>query len=126
MAITVELDGRFRNKITKVNPNDIVLQGKRLSVKGIQIPVTEDRLYDLFFYLEKAARYKHGKVSVALLSNGDIKVNKDTSNNTADYYATRILEFGTDRNHYEMLPRRPYGVPSDGEMLIGKDSEAFY
>ena len=120
MAITVEFDGRYHNKISNVAPNDIILREKSLFVKGIRIPAMEDRLYDLFYFLEAETRYKHGKVSIALLVNGDIQYQSSTSNNTADYYASKILGFGSSPAYY-YLQRSSYGIPQYDEYLIGQE-----
>lgn len=123
MAITVEFDGRYRNKISNVSPNDIILKGKSLFVKGILIPAMPDRLYDLFSLLEKQTRYKYGKLSIALFANGDVEYQSTTSNSAAEYYADKILSAGVQR-YYRGLARCNV-IPSDDVYRIGKQEEEY-
>ena len=96
MAITVDYYGRFHCKISNVAPRDIILGGKILYVKGIKIPVIEDRLYDVFYFLEKEARNKYGKVILVFLENGNINYVSTTSNDKAEYYMDKVLRWGSD------------------------------
>lgn len=125
MAITIEFDGRFRSKISNVTPKDITLRGRILKVKNDRIPVMEDRLYDLFYFLERESRHKHGKISIALLVDGDIRYSSTTTDNTADYYADKILGYGMSPCYF-FLPRRGSGIPRDDELLIGKEHELYW
>ena len=125
MAITVEFDGRFRKKISNVSPSDLLLRGKQLFVKGVQIPVMTDRLYDLFYLLEERTSYKHGKICVVLCANGDIKYHSKISNFTADYYVGKVMNFGTIPDYKEL--HRTYGKygPTDDEYRVGGQDDEF-
>ena len=120
MPITVEFDGRFRRIIRGVSPRDIVIRGKRLYVQGVEVPIKEDRLYDVFFHLESEARYKHGKSIIAILANGEISCASTTSNNTADYFADRILGFGSNNPSYSTLPHSSDRIPQEDEYRRGE------
>lgn len=126
MPITVEFDGRFRRIIRGVSPSDVVLRGKKLYVQGIEIPVKDDRLYDVFYHLEKETRYKHGKSIIVILVDGEIEYASTTSNNTADYYANKILGFGSNSPSYNNLPHSSGCVPKDDEYLKGCNSDSPY
>lgn len=121
MAITVEFDGRLRKKFTNVSPGDIVLRERSIFVQGVRIPVSDDRLYDLFYLLEKKTKYKHGKIVISLLVNDDIRYLCNTSNDTMDFYASKILGFGTTSGDYCILARHIHEIPSFGDVLIGND-----
>lgn len=125
MAITVEFDGQFRKKISKVSPSDIVLKGKQLFVQEMQIPVISDRLYDLFYLLEEQTSHKHGKLCVALLSNGDIKYYSTASNMTADYLVGKILNYGTIIDYQELYRRYGEYGPTDEEYRVGGQNDEF-
>lgn len=118
MGITVEFDGFYRNRFRNVTPDDIVLKGRTLTIKGVRVPVAEQRLYDVFYFLRGKTYYRHGKVTVALLKDGSIKYYCDTSNHTADYFASKIIEFGMARN-YDYLPHEIKKIPDDDTYLTG-------
>ncbi len=120
MAITVVFDGRYRNKISHVSPDDIVLKGRSLTVKRIRIPVADERLYDLFYFLEEQARYKHGKVTVALLVNGDIRYHRTTTDDTANYYAKKFFDLGSIES-YSDLYRNSHSIPAEDEYMVGRE-----
>lgn len=118
MSVTIKFDGIYRNKICKVNPDDIVLQGKKLKIKGVNIPIVESRLYDVFYFLEKKTRYKHGETTLILLNNGEIKYTSNVNNSSSDYYIGKILGFGTVKT-INILFRNVEKTPGDDEYLIG-------
>lgn len=120
MGITVEFDGFYRNVFKNVSPCHIVLQGRTLLIKGTRVPVAQQQLYNLFYFLSEKTSYKHGKVTVVLLKNGDIKYLNRTSNNTPDYFAGKILGFGM-MEHYNILPRRIEEIPDDDTYMTGED-----
>lgn len=118
MSVTIKFDGVYRNKIRKVNPDDIVLQGKRLTIKGVNIPIIESRLYDVFYFLEKQTRYKHGETTLILLNNGDVKYISEVNNSSSDYYIGMVLGFGTVKIS-QTLFRNVEKIPDDDVYLIG-------
>ncbi len=120
MGITVEFDGFYRNSFKNVSPEDIVLDGRTLIIKGTRVPVDQQRLYDLFYFLSEKTSYKHGKVTIVLLKNGDIKYLNKTSNNTPDYFAGKILGFGM-MEHYDFLPHSTSEIPDDDTYMTGED-----
>lgn len=120
MGITVEFDGFYRNSFRNVSPDDIVLKGRTLMIKDTRVPVAPEQLYNLFYFLSEKTNYKHGKVTVVLLKNGDIKYLNKTSNNTADYFAGKILGFGM-MEHYDFLPHSTSEIPDDDTYKTGKD-----
>lgn len=120
MGITVEFDGFYRNVFKNVRPCNIVLQGRTLLIKGSRVPVAQKQLYNLFYFLSEKACYKHGKVTVVLLKNGDIKYLNKTSNNTPDYFAGKILGLGM-MEHYYFLPHSTSEIPDDDTYMTGED-----
>jgi hypothetical protein len=118
MSVTIEFDGRYRNKIKNVSPREIVLEGRSLSVRGIRIPVQEDRLYDLFYFLQGITRYQVGKITIVLLGDGVMKYTGRATDNKADYYADKILGFGTVQS-YHVIYRRINEIPSHDVYIRG-------
>lgn len=123
MGITVEFEGFYRNVFKNVSPCHIVLQGRTLLIKGTRVPVAPRQLYNLFYFLSEKTCYKHGKVVVVLLKNGDIKYLDKTNNSTADYYAGKILGFGM-MEHYHFLTHgssESSEIPDESTYLTGED-----
>ena len=118
MSVTIEFDGRYQKRFKDVEPNEVVLEGRNLSIRDTRIPVPDDRLYDLFYFLEKITRYKIGKISIALLSEGEMKYTGRATDNVPDYYAEKILGFGVARDYY-IIHRSIKSIPSEEEYKMG-------
>lgn len=122
MSVTVEFDGRYRNKFKNVSPKDVVLEGRNLSIRDTRIPVQEDRLYDLFYFLEDITRYKVGNITIVLLGGGDMQYTGRATDNTADYYADKILGFGNAKSYY-YINRNIKKIPPEDEYIWGTLSD---
>lgn len=119
MSVTLNCDGTFQGKIKSVGPEDVVLRGKALSVKGVILPISPSHLYETFRVLERYTRYKHGTLYFKFLKSGDISYAVDASDDTADYYIGRVLGFGSN---YPSVWTRIFASsysPDDDEYKVG-------
>lgn len=123
MSVTFKFDGTYRNSIKNVKPEDIVLRGKILTVKGIAIPFTPNSLFNAFYTMEKEARHKLGTVYINLLKSGDIQYASDTSDYAPDYYVGRILGFGNNSPSFYTVRHVSTRIPDDNEYLVGRSEK---
>ena len=118
MSVTIKFDGVYCNTIRNVGPEDVVLEGKKLSVKGISIPITPTRLYDAFYALAEESWYKHGIVTLVILKNGELQISSNASDNAADYFLGRFFELGALPTPHRVRHRIDR-VPGDEEYKTG-------
>lgn len=123
MSITVKFDGRYNRQFVSVSPNDITIMGRRLCIRGAQIPIEDNYIYPLFELLEKRSRRLCGKITIAI-RNDSIEYCDKTHENYADWLLDRTLGFGVQESYWGLRPSTY--VPNKDEYREGQFTDSYY
>ena len=108
MSATIKFDGTFQAYFTGVKPSDITLDGTTLKIQGRRIPIGEKYLYSAMEVFSYAALKKRSEIKAVIESDGNMQYTDYCSDYKADYFANKILSFGTQkiwhRLHQNVVP----------------------
>lgn len=116
MSATIKFNGLFQDYFSNVNPSDIILCGKKLTIKGRTIPVGDKYLISALGVFACAAKRTKGFVNAVIESDGNMQYTMTCSDYKVDYIATRIFNFGTIKD-WKKLDEDC--VPSEDKYLDG-------
>lgn len=118
MSVRIKFIGDIFGCFYDITPGCLEIHNCNLKINGTIIPVEKDRIFDLFYYLKRASRQKHGTVEIKLLAEGEIRIWSETYDTTIDYILTRIAHIG-NLKEYTLLRRNITRVPDFDYYEIG-------
>lgn len=127
MSITVKIDGKFQETINGVTPPDVKIIGRKLSVKGVLIPINESLIFSTFHVLEDAANSLCGTLYLEIRINGDVKYCDETSTHgVIDWGIGKILGFGSTK-HWQHISNYIFSsIPANDTYMEGKYKQDSY
>jgi hypothetical protein len=121
MSITVKIDGKFQETINGVTPPDVKIIGRKLSVKGVLIPINENLIFQAFRVLEHAANSQCGTLYIEIRVNGEVKYCDETSTHGVINWAIeRIVCFGTIKHWNNLYNYGSSSIPNNDTYMVGK------
>lgn len=121
MSITVKFDGKFKETINGVTPPDVKIIGRKLSVKGVLIPIRENLIFQAFRVLEDATNSFCGTLYIEIRVNGEVKYCDETSNHgVIDWGIGKILGFGSTKYWQHISNYRFSSIPDNDTYIEGK------
>lgn len=118
MSATIKFDGTFQAYFTGVEPSDVTLDGAVLKIKGRRIPIGDKYLYSAIEVFSYAALKKRSEIKAIIESDGNMQYTDYCSDTKADFFANKILGFGTQKTWYHL---RQNVVPSESTHKDGND-----
>ena len=114
MAVTIRFNGVCFDRIfSNVDPPEIMIKNGVLIIRDVHIPVAQNRIFDLFYYLKKfMGRPMYGVIEIHFSMSGEISHWASVHYTKFDYILTKISDIGMKKER-EILPRNYNRIPNN-------------